>query len=263
MVRRRAAPATLFSIAAIGLLAAVVTGCALMSPAPPTTTVSDEDGQESSLSWADYPGEGAVEPADVLAAPRAEQVEAVAEEQLAALQAGLEPAVPGLVWSRGLEGGVYPHGENGYGGATLHQTLNSSELLTAEAPDDWPALVAVIEATLAEHGYGPIEWDFDREPWGHETPAERDAEVIATNGSLDRAQMWQWIGTANAGSMWVTVMLADVDRGVGAPADAEQSPPQLVAFMVGGTVIAEADEQAYRDGVAPFEGLERPEPTHS
>lgn len=263
MVRRRAAPAALFSLAAIGLVAAIATGCGLLSPASPTATVTDAQGQQQTLSWADYPGEGDAQPEDVLAAPRAEQVEAVADEVLADLQAAVEAHQPGLTWSLGLEGGVYPHEGNGYGGETLHQTLNSAELLTTEVPEDWPATVAVVEAALAEHGYGPVEWDFDREPRAHETHADRDAEIRASNGSLDPAQMWQWMGNANNGSMWVTVILADVDRGVGAPEDADRTMPQLLAFMVGGTVIAAADEQAYRDGVAPFDGLERPEPTHS
>lgn len=260
---RRAAPAALFSLAAVGLIVAVVTGCSLLNPASPTSTVTDESGQEATVDWADYPGEGYVDPDDVLAAPRAEAAPAAAEEVLTDLQAAVDAHEPGLAWSRGLEGGVYPHEGNGYGGPTLHQTLNSAELLTTEVPDDWSATVAVIEATLADHGYGPVQWDFARERWEHETEAERDAAVRDSNGSLDPAQMWQWIGNANSGSMWVTVMLADVDRGVGAPADAELGSPRMLAFMAGGTVIGEADEQAYRDGIAPFEGLEPPDPTHS
>lgn len=263
MVRRRAAPTALFSLAAIGLIAAIVTGCALLSPASPTATVSDEGGQQSEVSWADYPGEGYLDPDDVLAAPRAEQVEAHAEQVLTELQAAVDAQTPGLAWSRGHEGGVYPHEGNGYGGATLHHTLNSTELMTTEPPEDWPATVAAVEAVLTEHGYGPVQWDFEREPYPEETEAERDAQVEAANGSLDPAQMWQWMGDAHDGTMWVTVMLADAGRGAGAPDDAELVTPQLLGFMVGGTVISAADEQAYRDGVAPFEGLERPEPTHS
>ncbi|GEK79028.1 hypothetical protein ABA31_03790 [Agrococcus baldri] len=256
-------PAALFSLAAIGLVAAVVTSCSLLNPASPTETVTDASGQASEVDWADYPGEGTLDPEDVLAAPRAEDVEAHAEQVLADLQAAVDAQQPGLAWSRGLEGGVYPHEGNGYGGATMHRTLNSAEVLTTEVPQDWPATVAVVEAALAEHGYGPVQWDFEREPYPEETAEERDAEIRSTNGSLDAAQMWQWMGNANDGSMWVTVMLVDVDRGVGAPADAEQVTPRMLGFMVGGTVISAADEQAYRDGVAPFEGLERPAPTHS
>lgn len=251
------------SAALAALLVAATTGCALLSTPSPTTTVTDASGREVTLSWADYPGDPYVEPAEVLAAPRAEHAEAVAEAQLTELRAAIDAHAPGLAWERALEGGVYPHDGNGYGGPTAHRTLNATELHAADVPDDWPALVTVIEAELAELGYGPIEWEFEREPFEHETPAERDAAVVEGFGALEPERMWQWLGTAHDGAMWVTVMLVDVDRGVGAPPDAEPGSPERLGLMVGGTVIAAADEQAYRDGVAPFEGLEHPEPTES
>lgn len=253
----------LLSLASIGLIAAVVTGCSLIFGSSPTSTVTGADGQQVTLDWADYPA-GASVPADqVLAAPRAEEVEAVGNQVLLGLQAAVDAHAPGLDWERDGDGEVFESGENGYGGPSLHRVLNSAELSTAEAPDDWPALAAAIDAELALHGYGPVAWDFGREPYAHETRAERDADVRSTNGSLDPAQMWQWMGNADDGSMWVSVMLWDVDRGVGAPPEALRDEPQMLAILVGGTVISAADEEAYRDGIAPFEGLEPPEATHS
>lgn len=260
--RRRAAPATLFSLASVALLAAIMTGCALLSPASPTSTVTDANGQQVTLSWTDYPADDDKDPAEVLAAPRAENVEAVAEALLTDLRAAVDAFEPGLPWERGREGGVYPHEGNGYGGPTMHRTLNSAELLTTEVPDDWHALVAVLDAELAEQGYGPVEWQFDREPHAHETAAERDAAVVEQFGSLDPEQMWSWVGDAHDDAMWVSVILQDHDRAT-APEASAAEPDQLLSIMVGGTVIAAADEQAYRDGIAPFEGLERPEATHS
>ncbi|SFS11697.1 hypothetical protein SAMN04487783_1616 [Agrococcus baldri] len=257
MGTRRAAPAALFSLAAIGLVAAVMTGCTLLSPASPTSTVTDASGRQVTLDWADYPADAWLDPAEVLAAPRAEQAAAEGDALIAELQSAIDAAVPGLAWERGPEGGLYPSAENGYGGRSLHQTLNSQEASTAP-PEDWPTLVAAIEAALAEHGYGPVAWDYEREPWGHETVAERDADVREVHGSLDPGQMWQWMGNADSGSMWVSVILVDPERGVGGPADAEP----VLALMAGGTVIAAADEQAYRDGIAPFAGLELPEESH-
>lgn len=261
--RGSAAPAVLFSVATIALLAAIATGCALLSPASPTTTVVDANGQQVTLDWAEYPA-GASVPADqVLAAPRAEQVEAVGNQVLRELQTAVDAHAPALDWERAGDGEVFDSEENGYGGQSLHRVLNSAELSTAELPDDWPALAAAIDAELALHGYGPVAWDFDREPYPHETRAERDADVRSTNGSLDPAQMWQWMGSAENGSMWVSIMLWDVDRGVGASPRVARDDPQLLSCMVGGTVIAAVDEQAYRDGIAPFEGLALPEATHS
>jgi hypothetical protein len=262
MRTRRAAPAALFSLAAIGLVTAVMAGCALLGPASPTSTVTGATGQQVTLDWADYPADDDKDPAAVLAAPRAEQVEAVGEQVLTDLQAAVDAHRAGIVWQRGRDGGVYEHDGNGYGGPTMHRTLNSAELLTHDELGDWPALVAVLDAELAEHGYGPIEWEFDREPYGHETAAERDAAVAEQFGSLDPAQMWQWAGDARDGTMWVSIILQDRDRPTAPDASAAE-PERLLAIMAGGTVISAADEQAYRDGIAPFEGLEPPDPTHS
>lgn len=248
---------------AIAMLATTATGCALLDPPSPTTTVTDAEGQEVTLSWADYPSDGSTDPVEVLAAPRAEQVDAVGEALLAELQRAVDAELPGLDWQRETEGGVHVQDGNGYGGATLLRTYNSADVSAADAPADWPALAAAIDAELAEQGYDAIEWEFDREPFGHETPAERDAAVVEQFGSLDPARMWHWSGSARNGAMWVSVLLQDVDRGVGSPADSAASSPQLLHFMVGGTVLATADERAYRDGIAPFDGLEPPEATHS
>src|SRR5690606_19909057 len=113
-----------------------------------------------------------------------------------------------------------------------------------------------LDAELAQHGFGSIEWEFDR-------AFQSDAEVIEMHGSLDPAEMFSWMGAASNGAIWVSVVLADVDRGVGAPDGVEQRSPEMLSLMVGATVIAAADEPAYRDGTALFQGLERPESTHS
>ncbi|MFA4840398.1 MAG: hypothetical protein WC580_01670 [Agrococcus sp.] len=156
---------------------------------------------------------------------------------------------------------MHPHDGNGYRGPTLHRIYNSESVWADDAPDDWWEMVAVIEAELADHGYGPIEWEFDREPYPLETPAQRDAEVAQLHGSLEPGEMWRWTGNAFDGTMWVSVSLHDVARGAGAPADAER-PDEQLSLWVGGLVIASSDEQEYRDGIAPFAGLERPAESH-
>lgn len=248
---------------ALCLVGAVLSGCALLQGPSPTTTVTDAAGRETTLDWADFPGEPHVDPADVLAAPRAEDVEAMGDALLDDLQRAVDEHAPGLDWATGAEGGVFEHDGNGYGGSTLHSTFNSSERSTSEVPDDWAALAAALDAELARQGFEPVVWDFDRQPYAHQTSAERDAEVVATHGSLDPDAMWTWLGAAHDGTVWVSVVLADVDRGVGAPDPAEQRSPRVLSLMVGGTVIAAADEGAYRDGTAPFDGLARPATTHS
>lgn len=264
------------AIAAGGVAAIVVAGLATggvliartVDPPSPTTTVTADDGSEVVLDWADYPADSWEDPADVLAAPRAEGVEAVGEEQLLALQAAVEPVAPEVGWGLVLPDDVtfdaFPVGGNGYGGPSLHQVYNSptnlGEGLAEDA--DWTAIVDALELRLAELGYGPIEWEYDRAPYGYESTAERDAQVEEQFGSLDPAEMWMWSGTATNGSMWVWVSIWDSRRDT-APAQTWQDEPNGVSLFIGGTVIAEADEQAYRDGIAPFEGLSLPPSTHS
>lgn len=258
-------------VAAI-VIAGVATGGVLLArmvdPPSPTTTVTADDGQEVVLDWADYPADPYEDPQDVLAAPRAEDVERVGEEQLLALQAATQPVAPELAWALDLPDDVtfdsFPVGGNGYGGPSLHQVYNSpSNLGDGLAEDaDWSTIVAAVEVRLAELGYGELEWEFDRQPYAHETAAERDAQVVEQFGSLDPAEMWMWSGIARQGSMSVWVSIWD-QRREGAPTEPWQEAESGVSLFVAGTVVSEQDEEAYANGVAPFEGLSRPTSTHS
>jgi hypothetical protein len=250
-----------FPAAALCLVGAIVTGCMLLERPSPTTTTTDASGHEHTLSWADFPADAYTDPADVLAAPRAEAVERSGEELLAELRGALDAVEPGLAWRQATDGGVFEQEGNGYGGRTLHRTYNSAEAASDDALTDREAAVAALEAELAERGYGAIEWEFERAPLPHETPAERDAAIVEQFGSLDPDAMRLWAGSARNGALWVSVIMHDPSRV--APGGGATSMLPGVALMAGGTVISAADEPSYRDGTAPFEGLERPDESHS
>lgn len=252
-----------FPAAVLCLAGALVSGCMLLVPPSPSTTVVDASGREVTLHWEDYPADGAHEPADVLAAPRAEEVEAVGEALLDELQAAVDEHAPGLSWQRDGESGIYPSEENGYGGPSLHRLHNSASATTGTAPADWTALTAALDGVLADHGYSPIVWSWHRGATEWQTAAERDASIIDQHGTLDPDEMWMWDGMSAKGSMWVSIFVQDPERGAGLDAGAQPGDDELLSLSVGGTVISEADEQAYRDGIAPFEGLERPTPAES
>lgn len=264
------------AVAAIGVAAIVVAGLATggvllaraIDPPSPTTTVTADDGAQVVLDWADYPADAWTDPADVLAAPRAERVAAVGDAQLLALQGAIEPVAPGLDWSiekpEDATFEPFPVGGNGYGGPSLHSVYNAPTSLGAGLAEDadWPAIVAAVEARLAELGYGTLEWEFDRAPYASESAAERDAQVEEQFGSLDPAEMWMWSGTATSGATWVWVSMWDAGRDT-APDEPWQEAEAGVSLFFGATVVSEGDEQAYADGVAPFEGLSLPAETHS
>ncbi len=259
-----------------GVAAIVVAGLAtgavmlerLVDPPSPTTTVAADDGSQVVLDWADYPADASQDPASVLAAPRAEEVEAVGDAELVALAAAVEPVAPELEWSlvpTGNADDVLPTGGgNGYGGPTLHRVYNSptnlGDGLAADA--DWSAMAAALGAELADLGYGPIVWDHEREPYDYETEADRDEQVVAQFGSLDPDAMWMWAGMAERDSMWVWVSIWDVRRDT-APEGAWTETDSGVSLFIGGTVISQDDERAYETGVAPFEGIMLPASTHS
>lgn len=252
---------------AVGAALVGVTAVHILAPPSPVTTVTDDDGREVVLDWADYPADPWLDPEDVLAAPRAEEVAEAGEAELAALCAAVDPAAPGLDWESDDTGTGElldrDAGGNGYGGRSLHRVYNSpgfvSDGLAAGA--DWTAVADALDAELATLGYDPIVWDFDRELYDHQTRAERDAEIVDQFGSLDPERMWMWSGFAERGSMWMAVTIWDERRG--APEDAWPETRSGISLFIGGTVVAATDEDAYAAGVAPFEGLRRPEPTRS
>ncbi|GAA2175490.1 hypothetical protein GCM10009846_25600 [Agrococcus versicolor] len=254
------------AILVAGVAFGVVGMARLVDPPSPTTTVTGADGEQVVLDWRDYPADPSVDPDDVLAAPRAEDVVDVGSAELAAMRRAFEPVAPGLAWSTpdAPDVLVTDVGGNGYGGASLHQVYNSQSVegVGLDADADWHALGAAVDAELAALGYGPIAWDFDREPYPYETQEQRDEQMVAEFGSLDPDEMWQWSGMAERDSMWVWVTIWD-ERRPTTPDGAWPESESGVSLFVGGTVVSHDDEQAYVDGVARFDGLMRPEATGS
>ena len=255
------------AIVVVGAVSAVVAVARMVDPPSPTTTVVGEDGQEVVLDWADYPAHAYLDdPQDVLDAPRAEEVDAVGEAELDALEAAVAPVAPGLDWTLDEDAGetVFPpSGGNGYGGPSLHAGYNSPSDVSSGLDEaaDWHAIAAALDAELAALGYEPIAWYHDRQPYVGESSSERDADVEAQSGSLDVDEMWRWSGTTMRGAMWISIDLWDLRRDT-APEDAWPETESGITLQVGGTVLLEDDEQAYVEGIAPFAGLPRPEPSH-
>lgn len=264
---RRTIVVTLSLVVALGATAGVVAVARVLDPPSPTTAVTTADG-DIVVDWADYPADSQLDPADVLTAPRAGDVADVGTETLSALRGAVEQTAPDLDWTTDAaedagHGVLFPVSGNGYGGDSLHLSYNSPTVtgVGLDADADWHSVTAAVDAELDALGYTPVLWDFNREPYDWQTTAEQEAEIVDQFGSLDPDEMWSWSGMATNGSMWAWVTVWDTRRG--APEDAWPETQSGISLFVGGTVVAADDERAYADGVAPFEGLTRPEPTHS
>lgn len=252
---------------AVGMAIVAITASYWLAPPSPVARITADDGTEMVLDWADYPGDPSLDPDDVLAAPRAEEVADVGDTELFTLQSAADTAVPDLAWDSdgtGTEDSVLNTtvGGNGYGGRSLHRIYNSPNLLSDDLPADadWAGLGAALNEELLALGYDTITWDFERPPADHQTDADRDAEILDQFGSLDPERMWNWTGITERGSMWVSVTIWDDRRG--AP-EAYWPTASGISLSVGGTVVAASDEDTYEAGIAPFSGLPRPKSTRS
>lgn len=269
---RRPSPAALIIGAAItqlavGVAIVAITATYWLAPPSPVARITTDDGTETVLNWADYPGDPSLDPDDVLAAPRAEDVSDVGDTELAALRSAADTAAPDLTWESddtGTEDSLLNMtvGGNGYGGQSLHRIYNSPNLLSDGLTEDanWAGIGAALDDELIALGYDTITWDFERPPYDYQTRADRDAEILDQFGSLDPERMWSWTGIAERDSMWVSVTIWDDRRG--AP-EAYWSTESGISLSVGGTVVAASDEDTYEAGVAPFAGLPRPKSTRS
>ncbi|RUR01718.1 hypothetical protein [Labedella endophytica] len=258
-----AAGVTLVLCAVAGVIGVV----SLLNPPSPTTRITSDDGSEITLDWRDYPAfaDPSLDPQDVLDAPRAGDVAAVVSEQIDELSTGLTPALPGVGWNPADPDApiLFPADGNGYGGESLHLGYNVTASTTGTLPEghDWNALTDALAGELSALGYADVVWDFDRAPYPGQTRSEHEDEVVSQHGSLDPDEMWMWSGMAQQGSLWVMITIWDERRG--APEDAWPEETTGLDLLFGGTVISQDDEAAYADGVAPFEGLARPDSTSS
>ena len=255
----RAAPSLVVS----ALLSVVfLTGCSVS----PTTTTSRADGTEVTVNWEDYPGSADVEAADLLAAPRENDVEAVGAALFKALREAIDPQLD-LTWTESGEDGWYPAEGNGYGGESTLITYNSRSIATDSAPSsssEWRSIVERASAVTEATGLGPIMLDHETPPVGTDGAAWRQ-EYHDRFGTKDPDRYWMWTGTAYGNSQWLAVTITDVDRDDTGKAVDElgDEPKQSIGFFYGATIIREKDRDAFVRALEPFSGLDKPPASHS
>lgn len=235
--------------------------------AAPTTTYTNADGQEVTVSWRDYPAHGYSNPEEILLAPSQEDTEAISGAILEEIKAAIT-ADFGTSWTAEGTAEWFPRGGNGYGGDDMTVTYNSVRWNSDSAPvatADWERILRIVDGVTAKHGLGTVKLSPDSSTI-EDDPAWRK-ELIDKYGTADIDKLYWWSGSAYANSQWLSFSITNVDRdGTGQAAKEYESTPALarsISLDYGVTTLAEADVPAFKESLAPFAGLTRPVPSSS
>ena len=231
-------------------VAAAVTlaGCAVS----PTTTYRNAEGVETTVHWRDYPADAYTDTGDVLALPSVEEVadrwSEVREAVAGAIEAELGAQAGDLEWRTHGDDGWFPYGGNGYGGESMLQVYNSAswEAEVEVPPGAWKDVLEAAERELAE--------------WGiRAAPA-----VPREEGDPDPSHWMQSVDLFQNGE-FMTVTVQDARRDEAALADAEENGWIVsgISLFYGIQTISDTDRAEFERRAAPFQGLARPEASHS
>lgn len=261
LVFKRTFHAVFMSAVVVSLIG--LSGCA----AAPTSTYTNAAGEEVTVSWKDYPLHGYSLPEEILAAPVKEDVEGISTAILDELKAVLAEEFQ-LQWTASGETGWYPNQGNGYGGKSMTTTFNSVQWDSDNAPvesSEWARILAIINRITTARGLGTMKLSPDADTVKND-PAWHE-ELVEKYGTADPHKLYWITGTAYADSQWFSVYLVNVDRDTTGKAAAEYEksgfPPRTISLSYGATTVSRDDLPAFKDALAPFQGLTPPEPTTS
>jgi hypothetical protein len=235
--------------------------------ASPTSTYVDSNGREVTVDWRGYPGHAYTDADEVLSAPAREETEPLAKVLLDEVESALSSEY-GMDWKTDGEAGWSPEGGNGYGGESAYLIYNSAGRRSDSAPpspQDWRRIIDIVNDVAGAHGFHAVELDHESSPNGDEEAWQQ--ELHDRFGTDDPDGYWAWNGTALAKSQWLYINLVDASRDPSGQAAAAVQEfgwaPQSIGIGYGATVLPENSIEAFRRDLAPFAGLEKPEPTTS
>jgi hypothetical protein len=233
-------------------------------------TVEKTADGEREVFWRDYPGIPELDPAEVLAGPTLEEGEAAGRAMLTEIEDELTAEL-GLQWAPAPT----PNGEdvafpaqNYYGGTSMLRILNVQSRQATSVPATWEEkerALDIIEAVASRHGFTDFRLDHDAE-WmteedaihshGALTPEE---SVIVSGGLTGPTGQW----------LWFTIQDMSLDHD-GRFAEEFEGPqeygwlPNSISFTYGANgLLPAADRAEFERRLAPYVGLERPEPLPS
>lgn len=235
--------------------------------APPTTTYTNEAGQDVTVKWKDYPLHAYSLPEDLLAAPVKETVEFRSARLFAEIKTALNKEFS-LTWKSTGEPSWNGDWGNGYGGKTMTSTHNSVEWSSTTLPAstaEWKKIVRIVSRVTTAHGLGPVTLTQDGDSF--KSDAEWQKELVEQYGTADPEKLWWWDGMASSASQWLSVYLVNVDRDTTGTAAKEYQeskfPARSIAISYGVSTVSRAELPTLKKALEPFVGLTPPEPTTS
>ncbi|RAX50014.1 hypothetical protein DQ353_07650 [Arthrobacter sp. AQ5-05] len=230
-----------------------------------TTVIENTDGSRQTIYWRGYPATSEPDPQEILDGPTPEQGYADGQAMLAEIKSALSSALA-LEWNaeaEALETDVYfPGASNNHGGQSLLTTVNAPEHQSTSVPEAWAGkqkAMDVIGDISGEYGYQRPRLDTDS--WS-------EADVVADRGSLDPAG-WAMVGGMVQGpnGQWLSFAFADCSKDLTGKfakefSDDSGGGAQSALFLGYGAkgLLPAANRDLYKEALAPFIGLERPEP---
>lgn len=259
-------------VAGVVVVGAPVAAIAMMitSNARGVVTVEATEDGDREVFWRDYPGIPELEPEDVLDGPSLEEGEAAGRALLQEIETALA-AEFGLEWAAPPTGNgeqvAFP-AQNYYGGPSMLNTLNVSGRQSTTVPTNWAEKQRVLEIVTevaARHGYSDLTLDHDAGYLSAE-------DLVESYGSADPAEMVVLAATLQGPTgQWLMFTLQDLslDRDGRFTKQAEESEeygslPNSMSLLYGANgLLPDADRAEFERRLAPYIGLDRPEPLPS
>ncbi|GAA1879344.1 hypothetical protein GCM10009715_27450 [Paeniglutamicibacter psychrophenolicus] len=248
--------------------AVVIAGHIIKTTIGSTTVIEHTDGSRQTIYWGDYPATSELDPQEILDGPTPEQGYADGQAMIAEIKSALSSELA-LEWNAAAEAldadVFFPGASNNYGGQSLLTTVNAPEHQSTSVPEAWAGkqkAMAVIGEISGKYGYqSPI---LDTDSWS-------EADLVAERGSLDPGD-WVMVGGMVQGpkGQWLSFAFADYSkkptgRSAKEVSDDAGGGAQSALFLSYGAngLLPAANRDIYKEALAPFIGLERPEPLES
>ncbi len=237
----------------------LLSGCALLGFKPsPTTTYTDESGNEVTVEWVNYPANAGVDGEALIGYPDQAEIEPAARELVEQLRAAitessgfeLDSSEPEQDWFDSDH--WFPQQGNGYGGDSMLVTVNCCEMASdgVPTPHKWQSVLDAASQVAENAGLGRFVVE--------EIPDYCDAEG---------KQCWLWAARATNGVQWVSLTIQDhsLDPTGDAVREAEKYgwPIASVGFEYGATVVVAGGKDDFARAMVPFVGLRMPAATSS